>query len=310
MKQYLDTAKRLLEQGTWVYNDRTKKRCLTLINADFEYDVGSGNFPLVTTRKSFWKAAISEMLGYLRGYDSAKQFRDIGCNTWNANANENEAWNNNPNRKGVDDMGRVYGVQGRRMTVAPTQQEYDELVSLIDNSRHDEAQRKIRTMRYRGLDQLTKVYDDLKAGIDNRGEIITFWNPTEFELGCLRPCMFMHHFSILDGVLYLHSYQRSCDYALGYVFNAPQCYFLLAVMAQITGLKPGKVFHKVVNLHLYEDQVELMKMQIERKPFDAPKFEMNPNIKTLTDLNTWVTSDDFDVVGYNYHEAIKYPFSV
>lgn len=54
------------------------------------------------------------MLGYLRGYDNAAQFRAIGCNTWNANANENSTWLANPYRKGEDDMGRVYGVQGRR----------------------------------------------------------------------------------------------------------------------------------------------------------------------------------------------------
>jgi len=89
------------------------KKCLTVVNAELEYDVENKSFPLVTTRKSFYKAAIAELLGYLRGYQSAAQFRSIGCNTWNANANENKAWLANPHRKGEDDMGRVYGVQGR-----------------------------------------------------------------------------------------------------------------------------------------------------------------------------------------------------
>ena len=169
MKQYLDLCQRIIDTGSWIQNKRTGINCLTIINADLEYDVAGNKFPLITTRKSYYKAAIAELIGYLRGYNNASQFSAIGCNTWNANANENEAWLNNPNRTGEDDMGRVYGVQGRSW------------------------------MRPDGstLDQLKKIIDDLSNGIDDRGEILTFYNPGEFELGCLRPCMHTHHFSLL-----------------------------------------------------------------------------------------------------------------
>ncbi|TKE98311.1 thymidylate synthase [Vibrio kanaloae] len=110
MKQYLDLCQRIVDDGTWIENERTGKRCLTVINADLEYDVGNNQFPLVTTRKSFWKAAVAELLGYIRGYDNAEDFRKLGTKTWDANSNLNEAWLNNPYRKGEDDMGRVYGV--------------------------------------------------------------------------------------------------------------------------------------------------------------------------------------------------------
>ena len=113
MKQYLDLCRRIVNEGEWVANERTGKRCLTVINADLEYDVANNQFPLITTRKSYWKAAIAEFLGYIRGYDNAADFRKLGTKTWDANANENAAWLANPHRKGIDDMGRVYGVQGR-----------------------------------------------------------------------------------------------------------------------------------------------------------------------------------------------------
>ena len=76
-----------------------------MINADLTYDVASNKFPLVTTRKSFWKSAIAEIIGYLRGYDNAEDFRKLGTKTWDANANENQVWLHNAYRKGDDAMG-------------------------------------------------------------------------------------------------------------------------------------------------------------------------------------------------------------
>lgn len=99
--------------------------------------------------------------------------------------------------------------------------------------------------------------------------------------------------------------------ALGLNFNQVQVFTLLALMAQITGLKPGKAYHKIINAHIYEDQLELMQdVQLQRSPFASPQLHINPNIKSLEDLETWVTLDDFSVTGYEHHESIKYPFSV
>ena len=82
-------------------------------------------------------------------------------------------------------------------------------------------------------------------------------------------------------------------------------------MAQITGKKAGQAYHKIVNAHIYEDQLDLMKnVQLQREPLPLPQLEINPQIKTLQDLETWVTMDDFKVIGYQSHPAIQYPFSV
>ena len=283
MKQYLALCQRIIDEGVWVDNERTGKRCLTLINHDLTYHVDKGEFPLVTTRKSFYKAAIAEMIGYLRGYSSAKEFRDLGTKTWDANANQNQAWLSNPVRKGDDDCGFIYGAVAKNFPKP-------------DGG---------------SIDLIQKVYENLRAGKDDRGEIITFYHPGAFHLGCLRPCMYSHHFSVLGDTLYLNSTQRSCDVPLGLNFNMVQVYFLLAIMAQITGLKAGKAYHKIVNNHIYEDQLELMRdVQLKREPYASPKLHINPDIKTLEDLQTWVTMDDFKIEGYEYHPAIQYPFSV
>ena len=212
-----------------------------------------------------------------------KTFRKLGTKTWDANANLNEAWLNNPHRKGEDDMGRVYGVQGRAWAKP--------------DGGH--------------IDQLKKIVDDLTRGVDDRGEILNFYNPGEFHMGCLRPCMYSHHFSLLGDTLYLNSTQRSCDVPLGLNFNMVQVYVFLAIMAQITGKKPGVAYHKLVNAHIYEDQLAPMRdIQLKREPLAPATFHINPEIKSLEDLETWVTLDDFWVEGYECHEAIKYPFSV
>ncbi|OQX31928.1 MAG: thymidylate synthase [Candidatus Sedimenticola endophacoides] len=283
MRQYLDLCRRIIEEGRWVENRRTGKRCLTVINADLTYDVGRNVFPLVTTRKSYWKPAIAELLGYLRGYSSAADFRALGTRTWDANANSNRAWLENPHRKGEDDMGRVYGVQGRAW----------------------------RRPDGSTLDQLRGIVEHLSRGIDDRGEILTFYNPGEFDRGCLRPCMHTHTFSLLDDTLYLTSYQRSCDVPLGQNFNQLQVFTLLKLMARITGHRPGLAYHKIVNAHIYEDQLELMReVQLKREPFPSPRLEINPDIKSLEDIERWVTLDDFAVVGYRHHDPIAYPFAV
>lgn len=283
MKQYLELCQRIIDEGEWVENERTGKRCLTVINADLVYNVADNEFPLVTTRKSYWKAAIAEFIGYIRGYSNAADFRALGTKTWDANANDNQAWLNNPYRKGADDMGRVYGVQGRSW------QKPDGGF----------------------VDQLAKIVADLKRGLDDRGEILSFYNPGEFHMGCLRPCMHTHTFSLLADRLYLTSYQRSCDVPLGLNFNMVQVFAFLKLMAQITGHKPGKAYHKIVNAHIYEDQLELMRdVQLKRKPFDPPQLHINPKINSLQDMETWVSMDDFEVTGYQHHEPIAYPFAV
>lgn len=283
-QQYLALCKRILDEGVMVHNERTGKGCLTVINADFEYDCSNNKWPLVTTRKAYWRNAIAEQIGYLRGYDNADQFAKIGCKTWYANANETQAWLNSPFRKGQNDIGRAYGVQLRDW----------------------------RNPEGKSIDQLQKVVDVLQTGYDNRRLIMTYHNPGELDRAALDSCMHTHHFSILDNTLYLTSYQRSIDVPLGLVFNMVQTVFLLRVFAQICNLNPGKVFHKLVNCHIYEDQIELMREQVEREPFAEPTFHISSSINSLEDLETWVDPQDpehFWIEGYQHHEPIAYPFA-
>lgn len=287
MTQYIDLCKRILEEGVWVEHKRSGKKRMTVIGETFTYDVGNGEFPLDTTRKSFWKAAVAEMTGYLKGYSNANDFAALGAPTWLANANENEAWLNNGLRKGDGDMGVSY--RFRKYTVTTEVKGFK---------------------RKQNIDQYKNIIDNLLKREDNGRLIMSAWHPFFDYASCLPPCMHTHTFSLVEDTLHLNSQQRSVDVPLGLSFNMVQCYYLLAITAQITGLKAGIAAHNMVNCHIYEDQVEPMKEQVKREPFSAPKFHMDTSIKSLTDLENLDNLDNFGVTGYEYHPAIKYPFTV
>ncbi len=281
---YLELGRRILEEGEWVENRRTGKRCKTVIGHQYVLDASTEHAPVLTTRKMGIRTACGEIIGYLRGVSDAAEFERLGTKSWYANANQTPAWLSNPNRKGENDCGRIYGVQGR------------------DWRRPDGS----------SFDQLAKIVDHLKQGIDDRGEILMFYNPGEIELGCLRPCMYEHVFSLVGDDLYLHSTQRSYDLPIGGAVNSFQAWLLLRLVAQITNKNPKTVFHTVINCHIYEDQIELFEQQLERadKLYPEPEVFIDPFIRSLEDIDTWVTADAFHMEGYQSHPPIRYPFSV
>lgn len=276
-QQYLDLCNKLLTKGVWTNNSRTGKRCLSTETTIFQYDVGAGEFPLITTRKAFYKMAIAEVIGYWQGLTNANDFAALGAKTWNANADKNTSWLNNPNRKGQGDMGNVYGYFGHN---------------------------------FGGVNQFEKVYNNLRKGIDDRGEIITYWKPDQFNEGCLRPCLHSVQFNLLGDTLSMTATQRSCDVPLGLVANMIQCYIMLVLMARITGHKVGKVIHVINQPHVYEDQVDLLAEQVKRDIINcSPKLIVCNSIQTWKDIMDLTNMDKFILTGYESHEKMVFPFS-
>lgn len=297
-EQYLAALKNIYTNGYDIYNERTGRFCRTLINIDLTYDCSTKETPLLTTRKAPTKLPIAELLGFIRGYTSAKQFRSLGTKSWDSNANENIPWLANEARLGEDDMGMVYG------SVAHNWPSFSSEI-------FTENDKRVKVYRHSGkIDLFDKVYNNLKSDKDDRGEIITFWNPGLFSLGCLRPCLHSYQFSLLGDDLYLNATQRSADWCIGVATNMVQVYVFLRLMAQITDKNPKMAYHKLVNAHIYDNQLPEVITQIQREPLQAAELEINPDIRTLDDLMTWVTVDDFKWTYNQYHPAIKYSFSV
>ena len=264
-KDYLGLVQRCIDEGVWIGNERTGKRCLTLPPVILEYDVENDPAPICTAVPSFPVSAWAEMVGYLRKYMWADEFERIGAKTWYVNANETKAWLENPLRMGENHIGFVYGA------------------ALYDN-------------------ELEDVLNKLAKQIDDRGLMINFWKPERFHEASLRPCMYSHTFSIVDGYLHMVSNQRSCDIGSGLRFNSLQCYTMLKVFAQIAGLKAGKVTHVIVNPHIYEPHMDAFKELLSRKTTDqVVQIEVKEWVKRFSDI----TDEDFhareyiNVVGYD-----------
>lgn len=272
-KEYNQLCHRILEEGYPIYNERTGKTCHTVINHDFVYDVGTGEVPLLTNKQCFTVSAVAEVLGYLRQYTDAQDFADIGSPTWFSNAG-NPVWQDNPNCKSPTDTGMIYG-------------------AVTGNT-------------------LQKIYNNLSNGIDDRGEIYQMWIPETFDKGCLRPCAFEHIWSLVGNKLSLTVTQRSGDIPLGIPFNSFSFCFLLKLMAKITGNEPDKVYHKIINAHVYDDQVEPLQEQLTRTPLDIqPKLEISDWVNTLEDVvgNDKHAREYFTLTGYEHQGKISFPFS-
>lgn len=287
-KEYNRICSNILDSGTWKLNERTGINCLFYHGDMMKFDLSDGTFPLLTTKQIYTRQMVAELLGFIRGFDNAAMFRSTGCNFWNVNANESKHWLENKNRKGQDDLGRIYGVQARDWKYYPIGGVFGDVST---------------------IDQLKNAVDKLSKGIDDRRLIVNHWNPGELDKMALPPCHLLYQFGIRDNYLDLSMIQRSCDAPLGVPMNIASYALLLVLIAQITNLKPGIFTHFMHNIHIYENQIIGIKEQLLRFPYDPPTVWINPAIRTLEDLETWVHTEDVRFENYNHHPAIDFPFA-
>ena len=282
MKQYLKLLAQVRDHGS-ISSNRTGIDTKFKMGGMLKFDLADG-FPVVTTKKLAWKAACAEMLGFLRGCNSADLFGDLGCKVWYDNANKEPNWLANANRKGEDDLGRIYGVQAR---------EWKQPTSVGEP-----------------IDQLLEVYKCLLTRNDNRRLIVTHWNVSELNQMALPPCHLMYQFGIEQEKLNLAVYIRSSDMFLGLPFNIAGYAWLLSVMAHITSYLPGTLTVFLFNYHIYVNHFEQVDLQLCRTPRNLPTLLIDPDIQALEDLETWVTMDNFRLENYTPYPALYAPMAI
>lgn len=149
--------------------------------------------------------------------------------------------------------------------------------------------------------QVHHLIEELMTNPASRRHVISLWNIDDLDQMALYPCVWNNQWLVKQGKLHLIVQIRSNDLALGNPFNVFQYYVLQRMMSQVTGYKLGTLTFNINDLHIYERHIEPLQEQIQREAYAAPELRINPNVKNFDDF----TIDDFELVNYQYHPAIK-----
>jgi len=300
MVQYLDLLRLVLEHGKFKA-DRTGTGTYSVFGAQARFDLRE-SFPVLTTKKLHLKSIIYELLWFLRGETNVRWLQDRGVTIW-------DEWAD----KQTGELGPVYGKQWRQWVKRsrPLKAEFNSQPTLFDLSEFVAEPTAISTgARLRhgewGIDQIREVIEQIKNKPDSRRLIVSAWNVADVDSMALPPCHCLFQFYVSDGELSCQLYQRSADLFLGVPFNIASYALLTRMVAQVCGLKPGEFVHTFGDLHLYQNHLDQAKLQLSREPRPLPQMKLNPSVKNIDDFEY----EDFELVGYDPHPAIKAPIAV
>lgn len=323
MKQYLDLVQSIFDTGSWQEN-RTGVRTLSLPGAMLRFDLQQG-FPAVTTKKLAFKSAIGELLGFLRASRSAADFRALGCKVWDQNANEHKPWLANPYRLEEDDLGPVYGVQWRawpaykvldpncsRQVEDALARGYRPLTSFVEQGEE-------KVLLYKAIDQLRYCLDTIIDNPTDRRILFHGWNWAQLEEMALPPCHLLYHFlpNASRREISLCLYIRSNDVGLGTPFNLAEGAALLHLVGRLTGYVPRWFSYFIGDAHIYETHVDMLREQLRREPFTAPKLVLSDRIPDYAVTGKyepqWLEQaepGDFALEAYRHHAPLTAPMAV
>ena len=290
MKQYIEFAKDVLENGMRK-GDRTGTGTISKFGYQFRCDLADG-FPLLTTKKVFYKGILKELLWIISGSTNIRPLVLDGVRIWNE-------WPYETYKKSEDYKGE---------TIEEFIEKIKEDEEFADKHGNLGPVYGKQWRDFFGVDQLLKVEEDLKKNPFSRRHIICAWNPKEVDNMALPPChAFIQFYVSGDGKkLSCQLYQRSADIFLGVPFNIASYATLLAIMADVCGYEVGEFVHTFGDAHIYLDHLEQIKEQISREPRKLPKLIIKNHHDSVVDY----VYEDFEIVDYDPHPAIKGKVSV
>lgn len=283
--QYINLIKHILENGI-SKDDRTGVGTLSIFSYNMTFNLRE-SFPLLTTKKVYWKGVVEELLWFISGSTNSNILKEKGVKIWEGNSSREFLDSRGLSHYDQGDIGAGYGFQWRHFGAKYT--------NMYDN------------YEGKGIDQLKDVIYKIKNTPDDRRIIMSAWNPTDLDKMALPPCHIFVQFWVDTNKKELHSqmYQRSCDVGLGVPFNIASYALLTCIIAKLCDLTPGDFHYCMGDTHIYKNHIDAMKLQITRVPYDFPKI----NIKAITDIDN-ITADDIELIDYKYYENIKMNMAV
>jgi len=281
-----------------VKGDRTGTGTRSVFGRQIRYNLAEG-FPLITTKRVPFGLIVKEMLWFLEGESSIKPLLEQGVTIWSdwpfrkylvntgqpvpevnsadwkaqLKAFEQHVLDDEEFARQYGDLGPVYGVQWRSWPAR-------------DGGT---------------IDQISNVVNLLKTNPNSRRIVVSAWNPADLPNMALEPCHALFQFYVVDGKLSCQLYQRSCDMFLGVPFNIASYALLTHMLAQQCDLEVGEFIWTGGDVHIYDNHTGQVKLQLTREPRPLPKLVIK---RKPEDIFSY-TPDDFEVVDYNPHPAIK-----
>ncbi len=269
MQQYHDLLKHIIANGV-EKGDRTGTGTKSIFGYQMRFNLQDG-FPLVTTKKVHLKSIIYELLWFLKGDTNIGYLKENGVRIWNEWADEE------------GNLGPVYGHQWRNWN----SEEIDQIKELIRTLKNDPNSRRMLVSAWNPsvLPDISRSFSDNVAN----------------GKAALPPCHAFFQFYVADNKLSCQLYQRSADVFLGVPFNIASYALLCMMVAHVCGLEYGDFIHTFGDVHIYNNHMEQVELQLSREIRELPNMKLNPTIKTIDEFSF----EDFTLENYNPHPAIK-----
>ena len=290
MQQYLDLCKHILENGE-IRKDRTGTGTISTFGYQMRFNLQDG-FPLLTTKKVFYRGIFEELLWFLSGSTNIKPLVDKKVGIWNEWPYKD--YTNSKDYKGETLEEFVEKIRNDQEFA----DKYGNLGPVYGKQWRD----------FGGVDQIKELVENIKKDPFSRRHMVVAYNPAEVKDMALPPCHSLFQFYVsADGKkLSCQLYQRSGDVFLGVPFNIASYSLLLAMVAQVCDLEPYEFVHTFGDAHIYLNHVDQIHEQLSRAPRKLPKLVLNPEVKDIFDFKY----EDIKIEDYDPYPAIKGAVSV
>ena len=315
--QYLDLCQDILDNGadkTLFFNkvvlDEYEKKgeqppfIRSVFGRQIRFNMADG-FPLLTTKKTFWRGITTELLWFLSGSSNIKPLIDANIHIWDEWAWKHlQMWGTDVEKTPFETQDVFIQKLAELPANDPLVVKWGDLITI-----YGRMWRRWPAKDGREIDQLGWVIDGLKTKPDRKSYVVSAWNPdfiydmaSEGQKSHVPPfCHTMFQFQVAGGKLNLGLYQRSADLFLGVPFNIASYALLLHMVSQVTGIPAGEFVHTFGDVHIYSNHFDQVKEQLTREPLPFPTLKLNP---AITEIDAF-TLADIEIENYQSHPSLR-----
>ncbi len=297
--QYLNLLQDILDNGVKQTDKGTGVITYSIFGQQIRFDL-SESFPLLTTKKVFWKGVLQELFWFLSGQSNIKYLVDNGVHIWDDYPYK--IYREKMEKGQEPEMTKDKFI-AKIAADAEFAKQHGELKHI-----YGEMWRRWPGKNGRTVDQVQWLVNELRDDPDAHNTLVSVWNPEYLykmalpEEACRFPiCHNMWQCNVKNGKLSLQLYQRTADMFLGVPFNIASYALLAVILAQVTGNKPGEFIHTFGDAHIYENHFDAVKEQLKREPKAFPKLILDPSVKEIDDFKP----EHARIEGYDAHPPIK-----